>query len=87
MLERLFQRKRIKKRKQAEPEKTLYREVNKEVKLLCKRDRKSFIEAKCKKIENLMFENKSREMYKEIKELTSTPGSRLNVIKDAQGKT
>ena len=26
-------------------------------------------------------------MYREIKELTSTSGSRLNVIKDAQGKT
>ena len=26
-------------------------------------------------------------MYKEINDLTSTSGSRLNVIKDAQGKT
>ena len=81
------ERKRLKKRKQVEPEKTLYREVNKEVKLLCKRDRKAFLEVKCKKIENLMSENKSREMYKEIKDLTSTPGSRLNAIKDAEGKT
>ena len=54
---------------------------------MCKRDRKAFLEAKCRKIEKLMIEEKSREMYKEIKDLTSTSGTRLNVIKDAQGKT
>ena len=67
--------------------KTQYRVINKEVKQLCKRDRREFLEAKCKKIDNFMVQNKSREMYKEIKELTSTSESRLNVIKDSQGKT
>ena len=86
-LKKIDDRKNLKKRKHVEPEKTLYREANKEVKQLCKRDRKAFLEAKCQKIEKLKLENKSREMYREIKELTSTSGSRLNVIKDAQGKT
>ena len=40
----------------------------------------TFLEAKCRKIEKLMIEEKRREMYKEIKDLTSTSGSRLNVI-------
>ena len=57
------------------------------MKQLCKRDRKAFLEAKCTKIDRLMLEDKSREMYREIKELTSTSGPRLNVIKDKQGIT
>ena len=54
--------------------KKLYSDANKEDNQLCKTDRKTLIEAKYKKIENLMIEEKSRGMYKEIKDLTSISG-------------
>ena len=86
-LNKIKERKSLKKRKNEEPEKSKYKEVNKEVKALCKRDKRDYLEAKCQKIDDCMNTNKSREMYEEIKKLTSVNKPRLNVIKDSQGKT
>ena len=59
----------------------------KEVKQLCRNDKKSFLIAKCTKIEDHMKENKSREMYEEINNLTKNFQPRRGVIKDKYGKT
>ena len=52
----------------------------KEVNQLCRNDKKSFLIAKCTKIEDHMKENKSREMYEEINNLTKSFQTRLGVI-------
>ena len=64
-----------------------YKILAKEVKQLCRNDKKSFLIAKCTKIEDHMKENKSREMYEEINNLTKSFQPRLGVIKDKYGKT
>ena len=56
------------------------------MKQLCRNDKKSFLIAKCTKIEDHMKENKSREMYEEINNLTKSFQPRLGVIKDKYGK-
>ena len=54
-----------------------YKILAKEVKQMCRNDKKSFLIAKCTKIEDHMKENKSREMYEEInkphKEFSTSP--------------
>ena len=48
---------------------------------------KRILGRKCKKIEEHMRENRSREMYAEIKSLTKSLHPRLGVIKDENGET
>ena len=86
-LNKIEERKKLKKRNNEEPEKSRYKVVHKEIKALCKRDKHDYLEAKCQKIDDCMNTNKSREMYEEIKKLTTVNKPRLNVIKDSQGKT
>ena len=64
-----------------------YKIFAKEVKQLCRNDKKSFLIAKCTKIEDHMKENKRREMYEETNNLTKSFQPRLGVIKDKYGKT
>ena len=64
-----------------------YKIFAKEVKQLCRNDKKRLLIAKCTKIEDHMKENKSREMYEETNNLTKSFPPRLGVIKDKYGKT
>ena len=64
-----------------------YKILAKEVKQLCRNDKKSFLMAKCTKTEDHIKEKKSREMYEEINNLTKSFQPRLGVIKDKCGKT
>lgn len=86
-LEKIDYRKQLKPQKHEENGARAYKTTHKEIKRLCKRDKNSFFESKCNKIENLMKENKSREMFEEIKNLTRKQTPKLKVINDANGKT
>ena len=65
----------------------VYKTIAKEVKQLCKRDKKDYLIGKCEKIEQHMKSHRSREMYEEINSLTKTTQPRLGVIKDENGNT
>ena len=64
-----------------------YKAIAKEVKQMCRKDKKNFLIEKCETIEDLKSKNRSREMYNDIKSLTKTFQPRLGVIKDENGKT
>ena len=64
-----------------------YKTVAKEVRHLCRQDKKNYLNRKCQKIEEHMKENRSREMYEEINKLTKPFKPRLGTIKDEKGKT
>ena len=49
-----------------------YKAKAKEVKQMCRKDKEKYLIRKCQKIEDLMKENKSGEMYNEIKSITKT---------------
>ena len=61
--------------------------IAKEVKQMCRKDKKNYLIGKCEQIEDHMKESRSREMYKEIESLTKTFQPRLGVIKDKNGET
>ena len=63
-----------------------YKAIVKEVKQMCRKDKEKYLIRKCQKIEDLMKENKSGEMYNEIKSITKTFQSRLGIIKDDNGR-
>ena len=86
-LEKVQERKQLKKIKNTEEGEANYKILNKEVKRLLKRDKKQYIKDKCEKIEKLKSQNKSREMYQEIKSLTNKRSARTATIKDKNGKT
>lgn len=86
-LKKIAERKELKKRKNEESIRLRYNEMNKLIKKLCKWDKQKYIEAKCKKIEDCMAENRNQEMFKEIKNMTGKFQPRLGVIKDKNGKT
>ena len=54
---------------------------------MCRKDKKDYLIGKCQKIEDLQKDNRTREMYDEIKDLTKTFQPRLGVIKDENGNT
>ncbi|GFO40127.1 endonuclease-reverse transcriptase [Plakobranchus ocellatus] len=80
---------KIKERKEAKAKfgihAPVYRIIAKEVKQRCKRDKKNYLIGKCREIEAHMKENRSTEMYEEIKNITKTFQPRLGVIKDEKG--
>ena len=59
-----------------------YKAIAKEVKQICHKDKKNYLIGKCQKIDEFMKENKSRDMYNEIKSITKTFKPRLGVLKD-----
>ena len=65
----------------------VYKAIAKEVKQMCRKDKKNYLIGKCEQLEDHMKENRSREMYKEIESLTKTFQPRLGVIKDENGET
>ena len=65
----------------------VYKAIAKEVKQMCRKDKKNFLLEKCETIEDLKSKNRNKEMYNEIKSLTKTFQPRLGVIKDENGKT
>ena len=63
-----------------------YKAIAKEVRQMCRKDKTKYLIRKCQKIDEFMKENKSRDMYNEIKSITRTFKPRLGVIKDESGK-
>ena len=59
-----------------------YKKKAREVKQIIRRDKKKYIEDKCKQIENNFSKNRSRDAYNIIKSLTKTFHSKTDVIKD-----
>ena len=64
-----------------------YRGIAKEVKQMCRKDKKNYLIGKCEQIEDHMKENRSREMYREIEILRNIFQPRQGVIKDENGET
>ena len=64
-----------------------YRAIAKEVKQICRKDKKNHLIGKFEQIEDHMKENRSREINKGIKSLTKIFQPRLGVIKDENEET
>ncbi|XP_072019722.1 uncharacterized protein [Amphiura filiformis] len=62
-----------------------YRELNRKIQQQIRRDKTSFITKKCAEVEKDSVSGNTKDMYKNIKALTSKPVPRLNVLKDENG--
>ena len=64
----------------------LYNELNKSVKKSCKRDKRTWIEAKCQQAEHSASMNDSRTLYKIVRDLTGKSVNTDVPVKDTNGK-
>ena len=83
---KIKERRELKGRQTNNTDKEKYRQLSKEIKRLCRADKANFITDKCDQIEKLSKQHNSRDMFKEIKSLTSTFQPTHRVIKDDKGK-
>ena len=62
-----------------------YRDLNRQIQQQIRKDKSDFMNQKCAEIERDGMINNTKEVFKNVKLLTSKPNTRLNVLKDGDG--
>ena len=62
-----------------------YRDLNRRIQKQIRQDKTEFIQQKCAEVERNSVTNNTKDMYRNIKQLTNKPTHRLNVLKDDDG--
>lgn len=67
-------------------EKDMYRNLNKDIKRLCRKDKNQYINEVCQEIEQHQYKYETRDMFKKIKQLTRKFTPKYNGIKTEDGQ-
>ena len=62
-----------------------YRDLSREIQKQIRSDKSEFIRQRCAEVEKNSASNNTKDMFKNIKLLTSKPSTKLNVVKDKDG--
>ena len=62
-----------------------YRDLNRRIQKQIRQNKTEFIQQKCAEVERNSVTNNTKDMYRNIKQLTNKPTHRLNVLKDENG--